>query len=143
MADNGADESDQKDWPGWVKSLLRLMAIVGALVGAIALIVTGVGNVWEGVGNLCKSIGICGSATPVPEVPKAAAVPPPQLPNLSTDWVEGGHTAQEYCNPQKAAYEKQYPNFTIEMTILGDENRKDFLGHVTYRFHCAFAAKTK
>ena len=143
MADKEADESDQKDWPSWAKALLRWLAILGALVGAIALIVTGVGNVWEGVGNLCKSIGICESAPPPPVVPKTAAGPPPLLPNLNTDWVEGGHTAQEYCNPQKAAYEKQYPNFTIEMTILGDENKKDFLGHVTYRFHCAFAAKPK
>jgi hypothetical protein len=133
MADQQApDISDRKNWPNWVKITLKWLGIGGALVGAVALVIGGLGNVWEGGSKLCAAVGLC--------APGAA---PPILPNLNTDWVDGGHTAGEYCRPQLAAYQQQYPIFNITMTELPNETHKNLLGHVRYKFHCAFAATPK
>lgn len=129
------DISDQKDWPNWVKATLKWLGIAVALVGGVALIVVGVGNVWEGGNKLCTVIGLC--------TPSARKPTPPILPNLDIGPVDGGHTTDEYCKPRLAAYEKQYPNFNIAMTELPYETHKDLVGHVTYKFHCAFAATPK
>lgn len=140
------DFSDQKHWPDWVKGTLRWMGIAAALIGAIALVIAGVGNVWEGGEKLCAAIALCDAHAPPPiptPTPSKVVVETPRLPDLITDWVGRGHTADEYCNPQKTAYEKQYPGFNIDMTKLADESQKHFLGHVTYRFHCAFVASPK
>jgi hypothetical protein len=150
MADQNAPAGGvQPNWPNWVKTMLKWLGIAAALVGAVALVITGVGNVWNGTATLCKDIGLCSrSDTPAPN-PKSPTgsgitnVAAPILQSFDSEWVDGGHTADEYCNPRKAAYEQQYPSYTIVMTKLPDETHKDVLGHVTYRFQCNFVAQPK
>src|SRR6185437_14250584 len=85
MTDQKArDISDEKDWPNWVKVTLKWLGIAGALIGAVALVVVGVGNVWKGTSKLCAAVGICR-----PSAPTSA---PPILPNLDVGPVDGGHT---------------------------------------------------
>src|SRR6202012_5689962 len=114
-----ADRAERKNWPNWVKTTLRWLAIAAALIGAVALVVGGIQKVWEGADKLCTAIGRCPA-----EAPTSA---PPILPNLNTDWVDGGHSAAEYCNPQKVIYEKQYPSLNITMTELPYEMHKSLL----------------
>ncbi len=76
---------------------------------------------------------------------------PPVIPDYSSGWVEGGHhySTDTYCLPQKEAYEKKYPGFTIEMTRLPEGHRVTGTGpghmfkHDEYNYSCSFAAVAK
>jgi hypothetical protein len=56
--------------------------------------------------------------------------------------VGGGHNQGEYCEPRAAAYRSQYPDYNITWSA-SEGSDKDFFGHVTYNYHCEFAATPK
>jgi hypothetical protein len=76
---------------------------------------------------------------------------PPMIPDYSSGWVEGGHgySTNTYCDPQKEAYEKKYPDFIIEMTLHPEDHRVVGTGplnafkHDEYNYSCSFAAVAK
>jgi hypothetical protein len=76
------------------------------------------------------------------------APPVPQIPQYDSGWVGGGKGPDDYCNPQWAAYKKQYPAYTIEKIDLPEETRKadksvTQLGVQEYNYHCKFVATPK
>jgi hypothetical protein len=86
----------------------------------------------------------CEAVISPPQTPAVApAKTPPILPDFHSDRVDGHHGANEYCIPKRDAYAAQYPDFNIVMIILGEGRDKDFLGHATYQYNCAFVAKPK
>jgi hypothetical protein len=93
--------------------LMALSAAVGGLVTAAALL--------------------------IPVVFKPAPTTAPQLAPFVSDWLGGGHSPDEICTPLKQQYEKQYPEYNIDVRSF-EANPKNSLGHVTYQYHCLFTA---
>src|SRR4051812_24483318 len=67
---------------------------------------------------------------------------PPKIPDYSTGWIDGeGKSTPDYCDPRKAALEKQHPDYTIEMTYLPEQHEpnRDTLGikHDKYMYSCS------
>jgi hypothetical protein len=72
----------------------------------------------------------------------------PKIADYSTGWIDGdGKSTPYYCDPRKAALEKQYPEFKIEMSYLPEQHQdnRDALGikHDKYMYGCSFAAVKK
>jgi hypothetical protein len=55
-------------------------------------------------------------------------------------WVGGGHNQQEICNNGVSELGKndQYKGKVISLQSASEDSRKDFLGHVEYRYHCTY-----
>ena len=81
----------------------------------------------------CEAVGACAVAKPTP----------PTIPNFTSAWVDGGHNATEYCEPQAEHYRKLYPQFNITWRPLGEGRDKVGLGHAIYQYNCAFEAVAK
>jgi hypothetical protein len=117
------------DMPGWVTEVVRWLGIATTLIGAMTALLLAVGKFGDAVYAPCKSwpaLPWCSTSTLV-------------LTPFDSGSTDGGHNQGEYCEPRAAAYRAQHPNFTI--TWRGSEtNHKDFLGHVTYNYHCEFIA---
>jgi type II secretory pathway pseudopilin PulG len=70
--------------------------------------------------------------------------PPPQKPEpsppfeLSSDWLGGGHSQGELCQALRAQAVARYPNRTIIQLSSREESKKDWLGHVEYKYFCTF-----
>ncbi len=101
-------------------------------------------GVWAGIiGAIAGVIALW----PIFFPPSPSPEPPPQIPDYSSGWVDGGKSTPDYCNPQKAALEKKYPNYRIEMTYLAerhDDNRDKFgFKHDRYMYGCSFSAHPK
>lgn len=123
----------QRGWPRWAnRAILWLGIPTGLLVTFVALL-GAVDSVGSYAKRGCESAGICVKAKPTP----------PTLPNYTSPWVDGGHSAAEYCEPQAQHYRDIYPSFTIAWRALGEGRDKDWRGHVTYQYNCAFAAVAK
>jgi hypothetical protein len=78
---------------------------------------------------------------PPPAQPSPPPVPPtPPLAKVSLDspWLEGGHNQSEVCGGLVGQVRAQYPGKDVRITGMSESNRKDFLGHVTYQYHCQF-----
>lgn len=56
--------------------------------------------------------------------------------SYSTGWIGGGHSQGEACAQAVAAYSPQFPGKILESSSASEEVRKDFVGHVTYNYHC-------
>lgn len=74
-------------------------------------------------------------------VPKTA--PPPRLEKkliqslpYETDWLGGGHSQAEACARAISNYSGQYPGKILEPGVASEQVRRDFLGHVTYKYSC-------
>jgi hypothetical protein len=93
--------------------LMPLSAAVGGLVTAAALL--------------------------IPLLFQAGPRTAPQLAPFVSDWLGGGHSPDEICTPPKQQYEKQYPEYNIDVRSF-EANSKNILGHVTYQYHCLFTA---
>lgn len=105
-------------------------------------------GVWAGiVGAIAAVIPLLPIVFPLaPPVPPPA--PPPQIPNYSTGWIEGqGKDTAHYCNPRKAALEKQYSDFRIEMMMLPEQHEDNrnmvSIKHDKYMYQCSFSAHLK
>jgi hypothetical protein len=123
----------QKGWPRWANKLMVWLGVpTGILLTALALL-----GALEGAGrysrSACQSVGLCAVPKPVP----------PTLPNYTSPWVDGGHNAAEYCEPQAQHYRDIYPGFNITWKALGEGRDKVGLGHAIYQYNCAFVATSK
>lgn len=110
-------------------SRLERLAAVAGIVGAIAAVIA----LW-----------------PVFFPPQQPASPAAALkiPGFSTGWIDGdGKSTPYYCDPRKAALEKEYPDYRIEMTYLPEQHQdnRDVVGikHDKYMYGCSFAAVKK
>ena len=68
--------------------------------------------------------------------------PPSGVPlrrvTIESGWLEGGHNQQEVCEQLLAGVRAQNPGKSVSIANTTEEGRKDFLGHVTYNYHCDF-----
>lgn len=74
-------------------------------------------------------------------MPRAKSVP--KFPKYYSNEVDGGHTADEFCKPQRDAYALQNPDFDITYVVLPTPARKTTFGHAKYIFQCEFVANRK
>lgn len=131
MAD--AIVTPQRGWPRWANILVLLLGVpTGLLLTAVALF-GAVGDAGAYLTAGCQFVGVCAKAKPTP----------PTIPNYFTDWVDGGHNAGQYCEPQKKHWEAVYPDFNISWSALGEQRDKDWRGHATYKYGCGFTATVK
>jgi hypothetical protein len=83
-----------------------------------------------------------GQASPAGDGQKTTTGAPPakgkliQSLNYSTGWIGGGHSQGEACAQAVAAYTPQFPGKILESSSASEDVRKDFVGHVTYNYHC-------
>lgn len=122
----------QKGWPRWAN---RTVLWIGIPTGILVALVAFLGAVKDFGGYLksgCETVSACVVAKPAP----------PTIPNYTSPWVDGGHSATDYCEPQAAHYRVIYPKFNIAWRPLGEGRNKDW-GHATYQYNCAFEATPK
>lgn len=60
------------------------------------------------------------------------------IQTYSTEWIGGGHNQNEACERGLQEMKTRFPTKTVERLDSGEESRKDFFGHVTYRYSCRF-----
>jgi hypothetical protein len=58
--------------------------------------------------------------------------------SLDSPWLEGGHNQSEVCGGLAGQVKAQHPGKDVRIANMSESNRKDFLGHVTYQYHCQF-----
>lgn len=60
--------------------------------------------------------------------------------NWDSDWVGGGYTQDEMCNKGVLVLgaDDKYKGKTISRLSASEDVRKDFLGHVEYKYHCTY-----
>ncbi|RWD50757.1 MAG: hypothetical protein EOS36_30235 [Mesorhizobium sp.] len=67
---------------------------------------------------------------------------PPRAPlakvSLDSSWLDGGHNQTEVCGGLSEQVKNKYPGKDVIITGMSENNRKDFLGHVTYQYHCQY-----
>jgi hypothetical protein len=82
-----------------------------------------------------ESRKICEAASVCPTDPGLA----PTLAGYDSPEMGGGHNPNEQCSPALKAYQAQYPRFNISVKSWEDNN-KNWLGHVTYHYHCRYSS---
>lgn len=76
--------------------------------------------------------------TPAPNLPPAPPAPPLARVSFDSGWLDGGHNQAEVCGGFAGQVKDKYPGRAVRITNMSESNRKDFLGHVTYQYHCQF-----
>ena len=76
--------------------------------------------------------------TPSPVQPPPGPTPPFAKVSLNSPWLEGGHNQAEVCGGLAGQVKAQFPGKDVRIASMSESNRKDFLGHVTYQYHCQF-----
>jgi len=78
-------------------------------------------------------------------VPPTASVATPASPGIpikkvtvESGWLDGGHNQPEVCGRLMDGVRAQNPGKSVRIANMSEDNRKDFLGHVTYNYHCEF-----
>src|SRR4051812_10533082 len=66
---------------------------------------------------------------------------PPKADNGSveifiTEWMPGGHNQNEACARGIQEFQKKFPNKTLTRVGSNEESRKDWMGHVEYKYYC-------
>jgi hypothetical protein len=51
-------------------------------------------------------------------------------------WLDGGNNQAQVCDSLLAAYQAAHPGTSIIISHTSEENKKDFFGHVQYKYHC-------
>ncbi|ESY77452.1 hypothetical protein X739_32960 [Mesorhizobium sp. LNHC220B00] len=69
---------------------------------------------------------------PVPQTAPLAKV------SLDSPWLDGGHNQSEVCGGLLGQVKAKFAGKDVRITNMAENNRKDFLGHVTYQYHCQF-----
>jgi hypothetical protein len=122
-----------RGWPNWAKRLIVWIGVpTGILLSAEAFL-GALGEFGGHVKSACEATGYCATE-------KSA---PPMIPNYTSPWVDGGHNASEFCGPHAQHYQAIYPAFNVTWRVLGEGRDKDWRGHVTYQYNCAFEATVK
>lgn len=65
----------------------------------------------------------------------------PQIVTYSTGWMGGGHNQNEACEAGIRQYQPSFPNRVLSRISSDEESRRDFLGHVEYKYYCTIAVK--
>lgn len=65
---------------------------------------------------------------------------PPSLADYTSERMGGGSDPYHACYPTLDRYQKRYPNYQIRVQSTNENSDKDWLGHVTYQYHCSFIA---
>jgi type II secretory pathway pseudopilin PulG len=64
-----------------------------------------------------------------------------QIVTYSTGWMGGGHNQNEACEAGIRQYQPQFPNKVLSRVSSDEESKKDFLGHVEYKYYCTISVK--
>jgi len=123
----------QKGWPRWANRVIVWIGVPTGLLLAIVAFFSAMEQFGGYVKSGCEATGYCIAGKPTP----------PVIPNYTSPWVDGGHSAKDYCEPQATHYRAIYPAFNITWRALGEGRDKDWLGHATYQYNCAFEATSK
>ena len=57
---------------------------------------------------------------------------------METGRLGGGHNQRDECARLQAQVETQNPGKRVNLVGTSEDSDKDFLGHVTYNYHCTF-----
>ncbi|MEH3063116.1 MAG: hypothetical protein PGN33_10290 [Methylobacterium radiotolerans] len=57
---------------------------------------------------------------------------------VESGWLDGGHNQAEVCGGFMNDLKAKNPGAAINLVNSSEDSHKDFLGHVTYKYHCAF-----
>jgi hypothetical protein len=71
----------------------------------------------------------------------APTTPPPSTTRrvtVETGRLGGGHNQRDECARLQAQVESQNPGQRVNLVGTSEDSDKDFLGHVTYNYHCTF-----
>jgi cytoskeletal protein RodZ len=71
----------------------------------------------------------------------APTTPPPSTTRrvtVETGRLAGGHNQRDECARLQAQVESQNPGQSVNLVGTSEDSDKDFLGHVTYNYHCTF-----
>lgn len=112
--------------------LCAMIGVAAAAVAGTAAFMENIDKIGSGAHKLCQELSMC-AADPAPT---------PTLAPFDSGTMDGGHDQKEVCGPRLEAYKAQYPNFNISFTAQ-DGGSKDWLGHVTYSYHCNYVATPK
>lgn len=91
--------------------------------------------------NIAKYIDQPRQPLPPPAQPSPSPVPPTTpLAKVALDspWLEGGHNQSEVCGGLADQVRAQNRGKDVRISGISESNRRDFLGHVTYQYHCQF-----
>lgn len=85
---------------------------------------------------------------PAPSQPASARPAPADKYVTATwdsEWVGGGHTQEEMCGKGVLALgnSDRYKGKIISQLPASEDVRKDFLGHVEYKYHCTYNVSDK
>ncbi|TPI29999.1 hypothetical protein FJW07_29865 [Mesorhizobium sp. B3-1-9] len=81
---------------------------------------------------------VCGASKSAQTTPPTNTAKP-VIASWDSPWVGGGHSQEEMCNVGLAALTNgQYKGKTLTIQTMSEDSNKDFLGHVTYRYHCTY-----
>lgn len=64
---------------------------------------------------------------------------PAKIVTVESGWLDGGHNQSEVCGRLMGEVKAQHPGNEVRLVNSSEDFRKDFLGHVTYNYHCVFA----
>lgn len=113
----------------------RIVAGIVAGAAIVAGIATFMNNT-ETIGSFahrsCQLVGLCAKDP----------IPTPNLAGYDSPAMGGGHNQTEQCGPLLQKYQQENPQFNVTLKSWED-NDKDFLGHVTYHYHCRYSATPK
>lgn len=73
-----------------------------------------------------------------PAQPPIPTTAPLAKVNLDSPWLNGGHNQTEVCGGLAGQVRAQNPGKDVKIANMSESNRRDFLGHVTYQYHCQF-----
>jgi hypothetical protein len=109
-----------------------ILAVVAAVIGGVAAFLSNTDKIFTELHKGCQFANLC-ARDPIPLTPK------PELAGYDSPAMGGHHNQKEQCGPLLEKYQAQYPQFKIVLKSWED-NDKDWLGHVTYHYHCQYAA---
>jgi hypothetical protein len=87
----------------------------------------------------CASTPTASTVPPNPAPsPPSPSVAPPIIEPFETGWMGGGNTQPEQCAIGRGVIAQKHPGKTIQLVKSWEESKKDFFGHVEYRYFCTF-----
>lgn len=79
------------------------------------------------------------SATPSPAPsPVSPSSAQPIIEQYQTGWLGGGNTQPQQCSVGRGVIEQKHPGKSIQLVKSWEESKRDFFGHVEYRYFCTF-----
>lgn len=90
--------------------------------------------------SICLSRALTSTENTTAQGNSSANAPMYTQATWESSWVGGGHGQQEMCNNGISELIKsdQYKGRIITVQSSSEDSRKDFLGHVEYKYHCSY-----